>query len=338
VTLRYWHMTLPPATVMIETPLDLRRALEEVRSSGEVPLYTLEPASHDGTTRREAARVIHVEAPSSAGSAWYDRHGRLLRLEASATDLTGARLLYLSYLMLEAQLHRRGFVTLHAAAVARDGWAVVLLGPAGAGKTTTAIRLCREHGCELTGNDLVVVGGRERVSTVAGSARLRLRYSSIARVLPELLGLFPAAVTDPWRTKVDVTPDRVGVAAAQNPAEVAAVVFVHVDNGYPNLVVGPGDSLVHRLNLYENALRYIRAVSTPWLLDGSGGYGPFMPSLDDPLAHAARTVTLTRLLERSRYVAGPPATVAAHIASLLPAGPPATQPGREAQRCSPLRS
>jgi len=330
-------MTLPPATVMIETPLDLHGALDEVRSSGEVPLYTLEPG-RDRTTSREAARVIHVEAPSSAGSAWYDRHGRVLRLEASATDLTGARLLYLSYLMLEAQLHRHGFVTLHAAALARDGRAVVLLGPAGAGKTTTAIRLCREHGCELTGNDVVVVGGRESLSVVAGTAHLRLRHSSIARVLPELLGLFPPVVTDPWRTKIDVSPDRIGVPAAQKPAEVAAVVFIHVDNGYPNLVAGPGDSLVHRLNLHENALRYIRAVSTPWLVDGSGAYGPFIPSLDDPPAHAARTVTLTRLLQRSHYVAGPPAAVAGHIASLLPTGPPATSPGREAQWVTRLQS
>ena len=336
MTLRYWRMSLPPATVLIETTLDLGRALDGLRRSGESALYALESCGRDDATYRSAARVIHVDAPTSAG-AWYDSDRRVLRLCANEAELTGPRLLYLSYLVLEAELHRLGFVTLHAAAAARDGRAVLLLGTAGAGKTTTALRLCRDHGCELVGNDLVVVGGQAGLAALVGTAHLRLRHSSIAQVLPELLGLFPPVVADPWRTKVDITPDQVGVSVASDGAEIAAVVFVHVDTSYLSLVTDHGDSLVHRLNLYENALRYIRAASTPWLAD-SGRYGPFVPSFDDPLAHAARTATLTRLLERSTYVAGPPAAVAAHIAGLLPAGPTVTPDARRSQCQSLLQS
>jgi len=334
VTGRHWRMSLPPATVLIESTLDLGRALDGLRRSGESALYTLEPCGRDDTAYGRAARVVHVNESTSTG-AWYDADRRVLRLCADDGDLTGPRLLYLSYLVLEAELHRLGFVTLHAAAAARDGRAVLLLGSAGAGKTTTALRLCCDHGCELVGNDLVVVGGQGGVAAVVGTAHLRLRHSSIAQVLPELLGLFPPVVADPWRTKVDVTPDQVGVSVSRDVAEIAAVVFVHVDTGYPSVVTDHGDSLVHRLNLYENALRYIRAASTPWLLDDSGRYGPFVPSFDDPLAHAARTATLTCLLARSAYVAGPPATVAAHIAGLLPTGP-AIMPDARRPQWQPL--
>ena len=90
---------------------------------------------------------------------------------------------------------------------------------------------------------------------------------------------------------------------------------------YPHLVDERGDTLVHRLNLHENALRYVRCASTPWLL-GDGRFGPYVPSLDDERVHAARVATLERLLARSRYVAGPPAAVARHLSGLLVSGSP----------------
>ena len=36
---------------------------------------------------------------------------------------------------------------------------------------------------------------------------------------------------------------------------------------------------------------------------GRRRFGPYVPPLDDPAAHAGRTATLERLLERSRYIA-----------------------------------
>lgn len=62
-------------------------------------------------------------------------------------------------------------------------------------------------------------------------------------------------------------------------------------------------------------MRYIRGGSTLWL--AGGRFGPYVPPLDDPAAHAGRTATLGRLLERSRYIAGPPAAVAEHISVLV---------------------
>lgn len=118
------------------------------------------------------------------------------------------------------------------------------------------------------------------------------------------------------------------------------MVFVHVDGDYPALVDRPGADLVERLDLYENALRYIRGGSTPWLLEGSLGLGPFVPPLDDHVTHARRTATLERLLARARYVAGPLPLLAAHLADLLDlpaagAGSLLPQPGDQHGRHPP---
>ena len=154
----------------------------------------------------------------------------------------------------------------------------------------------------MVGNDLVVTGSTEmsrkqwRVPAISGCGThpLPARW-------PELLGLFPGEVTDSWRAKRSLSAARLGIRAAAGPAGIRMTVFVHVDSGYRDLVDDPGDTLVHRLNLYENAVRYIRGGSTPWLADGR--FGPYVPPLDDPAAHAGRTATLERLLERSRYIA-----------------------------------
>jgi len=314
---RQYLLSLGPARVVLTTVLPVEQAAGAMRSRGEPPLFGLAPVCDPVPG---AARVLHVvTAPGQAGTAW---DGCTLTVRAPTGDLPGEGLLYLACLVLEAELQRHGYLTLHAAAACRDGSAVLLLGPAGAGKTTSLLRLCRDHGAALAGNDLVVAGGTAAVPEVlAGNTYLRLRHASISQVLPELLSLFPGEVRDSWRAKLDVGPARLGIRAATGPVPVAAVVFVHVDVRYPEVVDGPGDTLVHRLNLHENALRYVRGTATPWLL-GDGRFGPYVPALDDERAHAARVATLERLLARSRYVAGPPAAVAQHLSGLLAAGVP----------------
>ena len=180
----------------------------------------------------------------------------------------------------------------------------------------------RDYRAALAGNDLVVVGSAKDVpEVVAGTRHVRLRYASVRTVMPELLALFPAGVRDPWRAKRDVRPDQLGIEVSDQPARVSALVFVHVDDGYEALVDEPGDTTVHRLNLHENSLRYVRGSSTPWLLP-DGRFGPYLPAFDDEGAHRARTATLERLLARSRYVAGPSAVVADHLSLLFTTGVP----------------
>ena len=111
---------------------------------------------------------------------------------------------------------------------------------------------------------------------LAGTRHVRLRHASVARVMPELLGLFPGEVTDSWRAKRTMPPARLGITPAAGPVPIRAAVFVHVDPGYRELVDEPGDTLVHRLNLYENAVRYIRGGEHA--LAGRGQVRPVRPA------------------------------------------------------------
>lgn len=304
-------MNLGPARIVLSTALPVDEAAAAMRERADPVLFALTPAAD----APGLAQVVHMTAPSGLARASWD--GSTLTVRAADEELSAAGLLHLAYLRLEAELHRHGLLTLHAAAACRDGAAVLLLGSAGAGKTTTLLRLCRDHGAAMVGNDLVVVGGLGDVPyALTGTRYLLLRHASVARVMPELLGLFMGTIADSWRAKRDVDPIRLGIVPTDEPAPVAAAVFVHVDRRYPAVVDQTGDTFVHRLNLYENALRYVRGTSTPWLQTG-GRFGPYVPPLDNEQAHRARTATLERLLDLSRYVAGPPAAVAEHLSMVL---------------------
>ena len=57
---------------------------------------------------------------------------------------------------LGGHLLRSGDTLLHAAAVRRDGWAIVFCGPSGAGKSTIA-DLCRQDGIDVLADEMVVI-------------------------------------------------------------------------------------------------------------------------------------------------------------------------------------
>ena len=71
---------------------------------------------------------------------------------------SGEILVYAALPFLEVLHQRRQVVTMHAAAVEFGGRAILLLGKAGAGKTSLTLSLCRNHKARLIGNDVVKVG------------------------------------------------------------------------------------------------------------------------------------------------------------------------------------
>jgi hypothetical protein len=97
-----------------------------------------------------------------------------LTLDDTATYLLGP--------VLGFVLRLRGAVCLHASTVALDGWAIALVGPAGAGKSTTAAAFAR-RGVPVLSDDVTCLDDRDGSFLVQpGNPRLRL-WSDSAQVL-----------------------------------------------------------------------------------------------------------------------------------------------------------
>jgi hypothetical protein len=102
---------------------------------------------------------------------------------------------------------------LHAAAASREGFAILLAGPAGAGKSTLLVELI-ERGWRLLADDVVAVRPNR------GEA-LPLPFSPEVRATPRGLEQdWPAFLAQP-KALATIAPDRV----ASKPAAVAAIMF-----------------------------------------------------------------------------------------------------------------
>jgi hypothetical protein len=108
-----------------------------------------------------------------AGTRIWARWPAAYTLDDAASYLTGP--------ILGIALRLRGRALLHASAVISQGRAVALVGPAGAGKSTTALGLAL-RGAPLALDDLLVLGQRGEGVVGGGSTRVRL-WPDAGRVL-----------------------------------------------------------------------------------------------------------------------------------------------------------
>ena len=66
----------------------------------------------------------------------------------------------------------KGYALLHSACVEKDGKGILLTAPPETGKTFTAIRLVRDHGFKLLGDDMVIIGPGPRALASPGTMTL----------------------------------------------------------------------------------------------------------------------------------------------------------------------
>ena len=195
---------------------------------------------------------------------------------------SGEILVYAALPFLEVLHQRRQVVTMHAAAVEFGGRAILLLGKAGAGKTSLTLSLCRNHKARLIGNDVVKVGLVDgSVQACAGSKYFFLRQESIKRNIPDLLSLFPQSEKDPWTHKIYCSPERLGVTTCEGEALITKSYLVHVDETMEELYTSSADKMDTRLYLNENMSRYIRGTAIALFGQGSQFMG-YVPSFDSP--------------------------------------------------------
>lgn len=193
---------------------------------------------------------------------------------------SGEVLLYAALPFLEVLHQRKQVVTMHAAAVEFGDKAILLLGKAGAGKTSLTLSLCRNHRARLIGNDIVKLGlVNGLVHACAGSKYFFLRQESIKRNIPELLSLFPQSEKDPWTHKIYCSPERLGVSTCEREIPITKCYLVHVDETMDELYATSADRMDTRLYLNENMSRYIRGTAIA-LFGQSSQFMGYVPSFD----------------------------------------------------------
>lgn len=121
------------------------------------------------------------------------------------------------------------------------------------GKTTLSLDLCDKYNYSLIGNDRNVIGFNSDEELVAfdGTKFVFLRYESIKRNVPELLGLFPNEKKDSWLRKVKVLPDDLSIRVSSN-VPITKSYIIYVDNSQKKLYCRNGDDPANRL--YLNAV------------------------------------------------------------------------------------
>ncbi len=230
---------------------------------------------------------------------------------------SGEILLYASLPFLEVLHQRKTVVTLHAAAVNLNGKAILLLGKAGAGKTSITLSLCRNHRARLIGNDIVKVGlDGGKVIACSGSKYFFLREESIKRNIPDLLSLFPQSTKDPWTHKIYCLPEQLGIGASDNLIPIVSSYLVHVDETMEDVYVTSADKMDTRLYLSENMSRYIRGTAIA-LFDNQARFLGYVPSFDTPDFFTMRVSLVEAIISTTgaTYLSGNLQNVSQYIVS-----------------------
>lgn len=216
-------------------------------------------------------------------------------------ELTDKNIVYLSKYLIEKQLGEMGMATCHSACVSKNGQAILLLGDAGAGKTSIALNLCLRNGYSLISNDKTVIGVKDgRLYAFSGTKYLSLRYKSVKENLPQFISLFGSEDVEAWIEKIKVQAHEIGVKENDNPAEITDIIFLHVDNREERLTVSQGDSHRNNFILYNNLSENIRASSSTFV-DKKGHPVGYIPSYDSESIYKKRVEIIQKTNQNSRY-------------------------------------
>jgi hypothetical protein len=269
------------------------------RFAGE-PWYVADRATDAG----EPTIAIH----RSADAAWY----RLRYADGTAftVDAAGARIgctwaapmtledmaTYLLGPVLGFALRLRGLTCLHASVVAMDGGAVLVCGPAGAGKSTTAAALA-ERGHPVLADDVAALEASGYAVTVrAGYPHLRL-WPDAVRALYGEADLPP--LTPNWEKRyLDLAARPAAFHAAPLPVRTVVLLAGREEAGAPRIEpVAARDAV---LSLVGNT--YLGWIPEPaWQARDLAVYGRLVRSISVvravPHADAARLPELCAAIE-----------------------------------------
>lgn len=237
-------------------------------------------------------------------SAEYYRDIKVLSLGGS-TDQLAHRIPYVLYYLSEVIRQERGMYTLHAAAVSREGKAVLILGDKTSGKTLLSYELCSKYGFKLIGNDILTVGWDQTGDIAVYSGDGEFKFRNTPSLPEKIMALAPRSPgITPNHDKITVKPAEIGIEIDTGPIKITNVEQVMVTAGDDEKLEIGSASPNDLFRLHENLYRYISGATTP-LYTPEGHLLGSLPSLDDPTLSRTRARFANQLLESLENIYGP---------------------------------
>lgn len=215
--------------------------------------------------------------------------------------LTQNNILYLGYMLLEKQFGELGLSSCHSACVSKNGEATLIVGEAGAGKTSLAVNLCQDYGFSLISNDMTLIGlDGEGIAAYGGTKFLNLRLLSVRNNMEFLLYLFRNDIKDDWTNKVIVMAQDIGLRPEYGVVPITNIINVRMDNREKELKVTEGDSWRNNFLLYQNLSSHIRGQAAAFV-DKDGHPVGFVPSYETAETYAKRQEIIDRINASDGY-------------------------------------
>jgi phosphoenolpyruvate carboxykinase (ATP) len=273
--------------------VQLRFAGQVIRIEGDIEfnMDTLRELSESVTEMtidqrfsNEAAipRVVYSRADDVGVQ--YDRDADTLHLSGPARNFgRGTSLVYLAeYLAACTLAERQGDFLTHAAATynPETDCSQILFGEKGAGKTTLAIRVCKEGGYQIIGNDQVYIGSNAGIiHTTGGNAWFNIRRTAITSddYLEQIITTRDSISEKPaWNDKIRIAPEQLGIVHKIGKVVVGNIFHVRIDHTQDTLHIAPWGGIQQNLILHERLGRHISGQATP-LQDDAGNYLGSLP-------------------------------------------------------------
>ena len=232
-----------------------------------------------------------------------DLDNNRIHVYGSLDDLSeGETIPYLAYSLLERAGMERGEVTLHAAAFTLNGNGILVLGKSGAGKTSLALNMCLNFGCNLVANDLTVIRhDASKLHLVTGTREFYVRAQNIRRYHPSLASRLDGTGNDEWWSRATLYPKEIGVVVENEIMPIRRVIMLHVSAFGGDLVESSIDKRWARIYLYEATSRYILRSRLPILAGDNDRHWLYAPSLDTEGLHAKRVGIVNCIVDTLRY-------------------------------------
>lgn len=109
----------------------------------------------------------------------------------------------------------------------------LFIAPSEGGKTTIAMAMCQKYGCVLKANDASVIKIKKHLPVMLrGDLKFKTRANSLGayskNILQDKIQNFEQ-INTPWFTKINISPNEIGVSTNSNVSPVNYIFFVKLD-------------------------------------------------------------------------------------------------------------